>query len=180
MNKDVYKLILTLNPELNKVSTWMKANKLSVNLKKSNYILFRPSRKKIPTSIPLLVDNQIITLKHSTKFLGTYIEENLTWKTHVNYACTKISKMSGAIYRARYYLTSEAKLSIYYALVYSYLTYCNVIWSSAYPTTLNRLFLLQKRVLRSIVNAEFHAHRGPLFRKLKVLDVFSVLLMLST
>ena len=48
-------------------------------------------------------------------------------------------------------------------------------WSSAYPTTLNRLFLLQKRVLRSIVNAEFHAHSAPLFRKLKILDIrFSI------
>lgn len=173
-HKDVNKLILTLNLELDKISTWMKANKLSVNLKKTNYILFRPSQKKIPASIPLLVDNQIIQLKHSTKFLGTYIDENLTWKTHVHYVCSKISKTSGAIYRARYYLTSEAKLSIYYALVYPYLTYCNVIWSSAYPSTLNRIFLLQKRVLRSIENAKIHAHSAPLFRKLKILDFFSI------
>ena len=88
--------------------------------------------------------------------------------------CSKISKTSGAIYRARYYLTSEAKLAIYYSLVYPYLTYCNVIWSSAYPTTLNRLFLLQKSVLRSTVNAEFHVYNALLFRKLKILDIHSI------
>lgn len=173
-HKDLNQLILTLNSELDKISTWMKANKLSVNLKKTNYILFRPSQKKIPTSAPVLVDNQIIQLKQRTKFLGIYIDENLTWKTHVNYICSKISKTSGIIYKARYYLTSEAKLSIYYALVYPYITYCNIIWSSTYPTTLNRLFLLQKRVVRSIENAEFHAHSAPIFRKLKILDIFSI------
>ena len=85
-----------------------------------------------------------------------------------------MSKSIGIISRASFYLSMRTKLSLYYSLVYPYLTYCNIAWSSTYVTNLNRIFLLQKRVVRIISNASYRAHTTPLFSKLKILDIFKL------
>ena len=58
------------------------------------------------------------------------------WKCHINHICKKMSKSIGIISRASFYLSTRTKLSFYYFLVYPYLTYCNVAWSSTYVTIL--------------------------------------------
>ena len=65
-------------------------------------------------------------------------------------------------------------LTLYYALVYPYLTYCNLIWASTYITNLQRIYLLQKRAVRAISKADYKASNKPLFANLKILDVFSI------
>ena len=72
----------------------------------------------------------MITQKQYIKFLGVYIDEHLSWKEHINYICNKIAKSVGIIYRSRYLLSSATRLSLYYTLIYPYLTYCNIVWSS--------------------------------------------------
>ena len=57
---------------------------------------------------------------------------------------------------------------------YPCITYCNSTWSSTYASTLNRIYYLQKRVVRAITNSEYRAHTAPLFSKLEILDIFQV------
>ena len=96
------------------------------------------------------------------------------WKTHVNVTAAKISKSVGLLYKAKYYLPSKSLLTLYYALIYPYLTYCNLIWASTYVTNLQRIYLLQKRAVRAISKADYKASSKPLFANLKILDVFSI------
>ena len=73
---------------------------------------------------------------------------------------------------ARFYLFLKTKLALYYALIYPYITYCNITWSSTYVSNLNRIFLLQKRAVRAISPIQTdRAHSAPLFTKLCVLDI---------
>ena len=71
-------------------------------------------------------------------------------------------------------MPSKSLLTLYYALVYPYLTYCNLIWASTYVTNLQRIYLLQKRAVRAISKADYKASSKPLFANLKILDVFSI------
>ena len=71
-------------------------------------------------------------------------------------------------------LSSKTKLTLYYALIYPYITYCNSTWSPTYVSNLNRIFYLQKRVVRAIANSDYRAHSAPLFAKLGILDIFQV------
>ena len=57
-HKDLDYLAHTLNLELNKLSIWFKANKLSLNLKKTKYIVFRPSQRRINCNIVISIDDQ--------------------------------------------------------------------------------------------------------------------------
>ncbi len=173
-NSDIKQLEFVLNSELRKLDIWMKSNKLSVNISKTNYIIFRPRQKKINSNLVIQYNNQTITQKQYIKFLGVYLDEHLSWKEHINYICNKIAKSVGIIYRSRYLLSSATRLSLYYTLIYPYLTYCNIVWSSTYVTNLNRILLLQKRAVRILTNSEYRAHSDPLFKQLKILDIFKL------
>ena len=58
-----------------------------------------------------------------------------------------------------------------YFLVYSYIQYCIIVWGPTYQTNLNRIVLLQKRVIRVVNKDKFDAHTEPIFNELKILTV---------
>ena len=124
----------------------MMSNKLSVNIKKTNYVIFKPDQNSVHMSSQISFDS--IALKQETKvrFLGIYIDEGLAWKSHISFICKKISKSVGIMYRFRFLLSSNTKISLYYTLIYPYLTYCTTVWSSTYVTNLNYIFLIQNKL----------------------------------
>ena len=137
-------------------------------------MIFRPRQKTLPITRQIIIENNVLEQVDHTKFLGVYIDQHLTWKTHVNFIAAKISKSVGLLYKAKHYLHSKSFLTLYYALIYPYLTYCNLIWASTYVTNMQRIYLLQKRADRTISNADYKASSKPLFTNLKIPDVFSI------
>ena len=83
-----------------------------------------------------------------TKFLGVYLDEHLTWKYHINFVCKQIAKSIGILSRTRFYISCKTKLTLYYTLIYPYITYCNSTWSSTYVSNLNRIYYLRKHKFR--------------------------------
>ena len=83
------------NEELQKVSEWLIANKLSLNVSKSNMVMFRTHTKKIRYRISLKINNETINEKCHTKYLGMILDNNLTWTQHINYVNLKLSKGVG-------------------------------------------------------------------------------------
>ena len=160
-------LEFVLNNEIKNIEVWLRCNKLSVNVKKTTYLIFTPWQKKRDHSFSLSLGGQLLTQSNVTKFLGVYIDEHLTWKDHISYLCKQISKSIGMLFRSRFYLSSKSKLTLYYSLIYPYITYCNSTWSSTYVTNLNRIYCLQKRAVRAITNSDYRANSAPLFSKLK-------------
>ena len=115
-----------------------------INMDKTNYVIFKSLQKKITSDISLAFKGISLARKQQVKFLGIYLDKNLSWKSHINHVCKKISKSIGIYLCARLHLSSETKLLLYYTLIYPYLNYCNIVWSSTYISHLNRIFLLQK------------------------------------
>ena len=111
-----------LNEELIKIDSWMRSNKLSVDIKKTNYVVFKSAQKKASSDLPLSFNSQILKENNSVKFLGVYIDNSLTWKSHINHVCKKMSKSIGVIFRSRFFLTEKTLLSLYYTLVYPYIS----------------------------------------------------------
>ena len=129
-HSDPNRLQSVLNEEVSNFDVWLKCNKLSVNLKKTNYIFFKSRQKELNYHFNLFFGNQPLVQANMTKFLGVYVDEHLTWKHHISFICKQISKSVGIISRSRFYLSSKTKLTLYYALIYPYITYCNSTWSS--------------------------------------------------
>ena len=90
----------TVNVELNKVYRWLCVNKLSLNIKKTKYMLFHNKTKKRYRSCPSikLKDVQLERVENFN-FLGIIMNENLSWNSHIDLLCSKISRSIGILCR---------------------------------------------------------------------------------
>ena len=82
-----------INSELVKIDTWFKCNKLSLNINKTNYILFRSHKKNDIKQICPKINGQNIERVGSTKFLGIHIDEFLNFKRHIDDLTTKLNML---------------------------------------------------------------------------------------
>jgi Reverse transcriptase (RNA-dependent DNA polymerase) len=168
-------IVKTLNAELLSVSDWFKANKLSLNISKSNYILFSSSRKPPPNLIETIrIDDVDIPQVFSTKFLGIYIDQHINWSMHVGQISIKIARSIGIISRISPLVPNNILLTLYYSLVYPYLTYGNLVWASNYMTRLQRICLLQKKIVRIITRSPYGSHTSPMFQQLGLLTFHNI------
>jgi hypothetical protein len=160
-----------VNAELQLVSKWFAANKLSLNLEKTSFILFRSSKKIPPPtgSVVLSINESVIPQVISTKFLGVYVDQHLTWTDHIKFISTKVAKNIGILSRASHILPKSIRSQLYYTLVYPYFAYCNLIWASNYALRLSKLVILQKRAVRIIAGALRRSHTGRLFSEFQIL-----------
>ena len=122
----------------------------------------------------ITINNQKIEQVKYTKFLGLYIDDEFTWKYHIEQVGSKISKMTGIIAKARHYLSLKTLQKIYDTVVYPYLTYCNIVWTSTYPSRLKSLCKLQKKIVRIMTFAKYKEKSRPLFLLLKILNIYEV------
>ena len=117
----------TVNSELLKVSDCLNANKLTLNAKKSNYVIFRSYKRKLNYSVNIeMIDNytQIPTTrecKDRVKYLGVLLDSNLSWKFHINNVELKVSRTVDVVARLTHFVPRTTLLNIYQFLILSYL-----------------------------------------------------------
>ena len=133
-HKDFNLLPEILNSEMLKLTQWCRANKLSINFKKSNFMVFRPRQRRQTLDISIQIDNNVIERVKETVFLGVILDEHLSWKPHILSVSRKISKSIGIIYKSSFCLPKPSLSSLYYSLVYPYLTYCVSVWESTHQS----------------------------------------------
>ena len=142
-SKDLVKLQKEINDDLHQISEWLQANRLSLNIKKTHYMIF--SNKRLPIDMNIKIDGNKIDSVEQTKFLGVIIDKQLNWKKHITHITGKVARGIGIIIKAKKYLPREAMLSLYYYFIYPYLTYCNLVWGTSCKSHLERLKILQKK-----------------------------------
>ena len=152
-HNNVKELFRTMNAELSHLNDWFCANKLSLNTDKTKYVLFHKAKSKdnLPLVLPDLFINDVkIKSENSMKFLGVMIDENVTWKTHVELVENKISKSVGILFKASRALNFQSLRSLYFALVHPYINPANIAWASTNKTYLKKILGKQKQAARII------------------------------
>lgn len=168
-------LISSVNEELHKITNWLEANRLSLNLSKTHFVIFTSSNKKYDSNMAkIVIGNETVKEENSTKFLGIFLDQHLTWKKHISYISLKLSKNIGVINKLKNVLPDSVLLTLYYTMIYPYITYGNIVWVSTYPTRLHTIYILQKRIVRMISHADYLAHTAPIFSKLGLLNIFQI------
>ena len=176
-HSDINLLFGKMNKELTNVSNWFNANKLSLNVKKTKFSFFHKSSKKdnIPLRLPdLNINGLTIERESSIKFLGVWIDENLTWRDHIHTVENKIAKNIGLLYQGKHYLDDNCLKQIYFAYIHAYLNYANIAWASTHKTKLKNVQSKQKHALRIIFNQSKTSPSEPLFLSLNILNVYQI------
>ena len=133
--RNANQLIRIMNGELLNIVDWLDSNKLSLNVSKTHFILFRSQGMRKPLiNEDLIMKNETINQDHKTKFLGVIVDEKLTWFEHIQYIKCKIAKGIGIICKARQLLNSKTLCTLYYCFVYPYLNYCVEVWGDTFKT----------------------------------------------
>ena len=171
----------TINKELNKLYLWLNVNRLSLNLDKTNYIIFHPYNKPIKHHITVKINKKAINEKEFIKYLGVLIDSTLSWKNHILNISKKISRAIGIMYKLRPFLPLKVMKNVYYSLIYSHIIYAIEAWGSASKTEMDKILILQKRAMRLMTyNDTYPTVCGPLvssdpiFAKLETLKVMDI------
>jgi hypothetical protein len=158
-----------INQELEKFSIWLRTNRLSLNLDKTKFMIFKPRQKLLELDVKLLLNDREIDQVEKIVFLGVILDDKLSWKSHISHVSTKISKSIGIIRKSSFFLLKQSLFTLYYSMVYPYLQYCNIVWASTYASNLFRLVVLQKRIVRIMNNSTFDSHTSMIFKNLRLL-----------
>ena len=162
---DFDNLVTTMNQNIDKVYKWFCLNKLSLNIDKTNYVIFHDPRKKFPSKSCVKIDNREIANTTNTKFLGVYIDENMSWKTHCNIIANKCAKTLAILHRLKHYLPQHTLATIYHSLFVSHISYGISAFGNINSKELKRLKILQKKAIRVITNSKYNSHTGYLFKR---------------
>ena len=169
-SKNLQELTAIVNNELANIMQWLNANKLSLNIDKTNFMLFRPKGKNEICPSTHICGANIIEVD-SAKFLGIVIDIRLNWVEHVKCISRKIAKGVGIIIKARKSFESVTLLNLYNALIFPYISYGIQVWGTAAALHLNRLYVLQKKIIRIVCGVHPRTHTDPLFKLLGILNI---------
>ena len=160
-----------LNDELKEVSNWFKANKLSLNAKKTN-LMYLGTRTQtnsitIDSRFDIYLDGCKLSRVQDAKFLGIIIDENMTWKKHIENVCRVCSRNIGVLHKVKTFLPNDAMYKLYCTLLLPYFNYGLLLWGNANKEYINKVFRIQKRAMRTISNSEYLSHTKPIFKRIQ-------------
>ena len=157
-----------INNHLSEVYDWLAVNKLSLNIKKTEYIVFHAINKNIEGMLPELSINGIIIERvQNFNFLGLLFNEHMFWKPHIDIIANKLMKFSGILNKLKKFLPSHILRAHYFSMVQSRLTYGILAWDFEWQCFVK----LQKRFIRIISLSTYNAHTEPLFKNLEILTI---------
>ena len=119
---DMLKVEKVVNNELKKLYLWLNVNCLSLNVSKTNYIIFHPYNKPLKTHITIKINKKAIIEKYHIKYLGVIIDSHLNWKQHILSITKKMSRFIGMC-KLRHFVNKKMIKNIYYSLIYAHLVY---------------------------------------------------------
>ena len=166
-------LLNTVNSELKCIYEWICCNKLSLNVQKTQSMLFSNSISTLPGNPSLI--NTPIDLVESTKFLGLFIDNKLSWQKHTTYLCKLLSRNIGIINKFKLTFPSNILLDLYCTLILPYLNYGILAWGNSSRNQMDRLLLLQKKNNENYLQWELaSSYRSIVSFKQSIKDIWSV------
>ena len=126
------------------MSNWYKENFMSLNGRKSEFVMYPPFRKKSDVSPSIRIGSEVLSSTGSARYLGIIFDANLSWKDHVSPVMRKAGRNWGIFYRC-HRLLQKRLLVLEKSVIQPCLDYGSVIWSNGSAGTKNRLLRIEKR-----------------------------------
>ena len=148
--KDIVSLNLDANACMKRLNEWFLANKLSLNLDKTCYMLFPALKNASKFSLDL--NGMKIKYVNSCKYLGVIIDDELLWTAHIDHIYCHLLKYVGIFYKLRNKIPKRVLKNIYFAFVHPYILYGIEIYANTSKTHIDKLEKLNNTLLRILQN----------------------------
>ena len=145
---------------------WLNANRLSLNIEKTNFMIFRPRGKK-EVWLTIHICGAEIQKGDSAQILWIMIDNKLNWMKHIKCISRKIAKGIGIIVKARKSFESETLLYLYNALILPHISYGIQVWGAA---AIDYMFY-RKKIVHIICGVHPRTHTEPLYQSLNILNI---------
>ena len=145
-----------------KAKLFCDSKNLTINVAKTQLVVFKASHKHLPTDFSITLDNSSILPSNTVQLLGVTIDQHFTMAAHINQVSKKCHGLLGILRRAASYLPPSLLTLIYTSVIRSYLEYNSAVYATAAPTHLNKLQTIQKIASRIITNSPPLTHSAPL------------------
>ena len=160
-------LVFTETQELlNNLEQWFLDNQLTLNIEKTCYSIFT---NKHVSGKSLFIHNTEIQRASSVKYLGVYLDENLTWDTHINNVCSYLIKLTGVLNYVSNFVEKEHAIQIYYAYVYPHITYGIEAYGSSPNYLIKKLQATQTRLLKLLFRKGYRESATQMFSESELL-----------
>jgi len=171
-----------------KLSNWVSAHSLKLNVKKTHFMIFSNSKNKNSYDLTLFLNTEEIKQSHEERFLGVIIDDNLTFNTHRAAIAKKVSRNAGIFFRARHMFSANTLQTLYSSFIQSHIIFCSFIWGSGSKSSLQKIFIAQKKAIRAITYTRLftkdkdtllysYGHTKHLFNSCGLLTVHNLILV---
>jgi Reverse transcriptase (RNA-dependent DNA polymerase) len=162
---DYNQLFDMMNEDLQTLDCWLSQNCLSINAKKTEFIVFDSGRQTVVPTPQVHFRNDILKKTSSYEYLGLIIDSNLSFSEHVDRLKRRLVAYSFVFRRLKHCLTLKAIWAIYHAFVLSRVIYLNPIWNCAPETKLKELKTVQNKIIKAITNRPYLTPTSSLYDK---------------
>lgn len=161
-----------MKAQLPKLQGWCLKNRLVLNSDKTFQVIFKNPQKSLDISdYELTMRNKLLSVKPTAKFLGVVLDENLSFKYHFQHL---IKKLQYALLLMRYagqYLDRETMINFYYSFFYPHIIYGIEFWGYAGVVQMDKILILQKKALRTILKLKYNDTVSDYFKKLQIMPI---------
>ena len=100
-SKSITKLNKYVNLDMKNLTDWLNANKISVNVQKTELVIFKHQRKKLDSEVNVKLNRRQLFLTDSVKYLGIKVDKNLNWKHHVSDIVIQLNRANALLFKIR-------------------------------------------------------------------------------
>ena len=171
-NQDIETINTELQSDFSIAVSWSKQNKLPINYDKTTYMILG-SKKRVQDEhqLDLRADNRTIDKVSTQRLLGIFIDDHLSWTTHIDHLCSTLSSKISLLRQISAYVPQDIQKLYYQSYIVPLLDYgCNT-WGTTSSANIERLSKLQKRAARIILKADFMTPSKLMFETLGWLSV---------
>ena len=149
-HRNLQYLTWCIEDDMRRITTWFRINKLTLNLDKTVCILFQKQGQD--RKIGIQVGEMMITNTKETKFLGLWIDEQLTWNTHTQKLILKLTRNINLLRFNQHMMPTHTKKLIYHSHIASHIQYGLILWgNNATEEQMTKLQKLQNKCLQYIL-----------------------------
>jgi len=134
-----------INFVFEQLKKWFKSNQLFFNFDKP-YFTQISNKSKSTSDIQIKYEDKQLNLANETKFLGLFINNNLSWKTHIECIKSKLSSACYAMRLVKQFVTINTLRMIFYSYFHSVMIYGLLFWGNSLDSI--KIFRLQKKIIR--------------------------------